>query len=202
MESILLFGVCSAVDALGNMLFRCTCFPKDSTESSRGRELVGEIDNASVVQVRNYSSPSSDTSQIRRNVHFSHKSAVSIIHKSPSCNSPTTTSTCSTFSIYGNSAASDLKISDSLPIPTLRSSSSREFVEVELATSSNNPALSLQGSRSPLPQQQLQLDHQQQDRHAQRYQFLGHTRRKRKVRKLLVEDIVHRQGRLETIPDG
>lgn len=53
------------------------------------------------------------------------------------------------------------------------------------------------------PEQQLrqrQRQHQRyelNDRQTQRHRFLGHTQRKRRVRKLLAEDIAHRQRRSE-----
>ena len=202
MESILLIGGCSVVDVLGNMLASCTCFDKNTTEGFWGKGPIAETDNASVVPVCDDSSPSSDSSQMRRNVRFSQTSTnnISIFYKSTSPDSVTTTSTSSTISINGNRVASDhLDISRSLPtkMKTFGSSSSEEFAEIEITTSSYNPNRSRR-EIIPSPQQKLQQQQQLKDRQAQRHRSLGHTKRKLRVRKLLAEDIAHRQRRLET----
>ena len=188
------------------MLASCTCFHKSTTEGFWGRGPIAETENASVVPVCDDSSPSSRSTQIRRNVRFSKTSTktISMLHKSTSSDSVTTTSTSSSISIDDNRVASDhLDISSSLPTKTkiFASSSSEKSVEVKITTSSYNPNRSREGI-TPSPQQQLQQQQQLKDRQTQRHRFLGHTKRKLRVRKLLAEDIAHRQRRLETKFDG
>ena len=187
MESILFIGVCSAVDTLGKILLSCTCSDKSATPGFWGGAAAIEIDNASVVPVcEKLSSPSHDSSKVHRNVQFSKMPTTGIMQKSLSLRSAATTSTCSTFSMNDNESSSEyLDIPYLLPvkIKTCCSSSREEFVEVKIAR---------EGSQTLQRQQRRCQRAQLEDRQTRRHQFLGHTKRKRRVRQLLTEDIINR----------
>lgn len=196
MESILLIGACSAVDALGKMLTSFKYINKCTTWGSLGRVATEEMENSSVIPVCEDSSPS-----VRRSVHFPKVSTISVLHKSSSSYSTSTTSTSSTFSKDGNEGDSN-HISNSSPVRRKTSHTSitiENFVEVEVAPMSyyQTPPI---GISSP-PLQQLRQDYKTNDQTKLRHRFLGHTKRQRRVRRLLAEDVAHRQKRSETILD-
>ena len=183
MESFLLVGAYSFVDALGKMLISCSCLHKGSTDVFWKRDSVAEVDNASVVPVYDDSSPLSNSSKIRMNLS-QQISTISIIHKSTHSRSTSTISTHSTFHIDECNRSSghlDIPSRLSLEMNTFCSDKSEEFVEVKIA--------SLPYYSNPRRQQQ------EKDGQTKRHSFLGRTKRKHRVRKLLAEDVAHRQSR-------
>ncbi len=193
MESILLIGACSAVDTLGKILTSsCTCFGRGAPGSFWGGRAGVELDNTSVVPVCDDSSPS-EGSLIRRNVHFSQVSTISVLHKSESSHSAATTSTRSTFSAYDYEVENDhLYTYNAMPtkIKTFHAPSREEFDP--LAPSSSRDTQSPEGFK--LSRQQHRRS---KDRHEQRHRCLGHSKRKQRVRKLLAEEVANRKRKSE-----
>jgi len=171
----------------------CTCLSRGPSGSFWGGV---EIDETSVVPVCNNSSPSTNSNEIERNVHFSQVSTINIVHKSSSSHSSATTSTRSTFSAYDHELENDhLNVSSTMPtkIETLHTISSDEIHTVNMESSSNHGMPSVSTFA-----QQRQQQHQWKNRHAQRHQILGHKKRKQRVRKLLAKDLANRQRRSVT----
>mmetsp|Transcript_14971 Transcript_14971/g.34718 ORF Transcript_14971/g.34718 Transcript_14971/m.34718 type:complete len:198 (-) Transcript_14971:729-1322(-) len=193
MESILLVGAFSVVDALGKMLISYSCFRKCSTDLLWKKGAAGEADNASIVPLCDESSPS-NSSKIQWNVS-SQISTITIVHKSSLSRSVSTDSTHSTFNTDEDSTHSTFNIHEgnlvsgnldvpsrlSLEMNTIFSGKGEEFVEVKLATSQYYPNST-----------QLQ---QGKNGKSKRHRLLGHTKRKQRVRKLVAEDIAYRQRR-------
>lgn len=196
MESILLLGACSAVDALGKILTSsCTCLSRGAPGSFWGGRAGVELDDTSVVPVCDDSSPSSDGSLIQRNVHFSQVSTISILHKSESSHSAATTSTRSTFSAYDYEVENEYIYSNNAMPTNIKTfhSPSREAFETVMAGPSSNRATPLPEGLKPSRQQQRKS----KDRHEQRHRCLGHTKRKQRVRKLLAEEVANRKRKSE-----
>ena len=194
-------GACSAVDALGRMLFSSTCLSKSAAENSWGTGSVLELDNASVVPVCDDSRVSSDTGKARRNVRFSEIST--ILSTSPSSASAGTASTRSSHISFDNDELFyRFHVSHPLPSSDVSLSSSiEEFIEIEVAASSCSSTSRLRLNSEKYEHQDRDQEHQRKQRHPKRNRFLGHSKRKQRVRQILKEDIAHRKRRSEKILD-
>ena len=194
MESIVLIGAYSAADVLAKMMTSCACFQSGSSGYFWGEKASVEMDNSSVVPVCDDSSLSLDSSPIQRNVHFSQISNINALHNVTISNSTSTESTRSSFSIddYEIARYHYYIFTSSLT----KTSSDEEFIEVKLGTCSNHAKPSLR-RMNYLKQRQSRQRQQSNNRQAQRHRFLGHTKRKQRVQKLLAEDVAHRQRKSE-----
>ncbi|MGK3747141.1 MAG: hypothetical protein ACI90V_014004 [Bacillariaceae sp.] len=173
MESILIgaFSYCSAV------LFAT----KDELKAIKAARAEAETDpdTASITPVCD----PDDSKSSRRSVRFSNISIINITPLSPSTISTTTTTTEEEDEIINLHEVTCSLVSSP-------SSSVEEYVEVKTSQSLSPPSLPAQLRSAP--QHQHQHQHQQN-----RHRFLGHKNRRRRVRKLLKEDIAHRRRKEE-----
>ena len=194
-ESILLIGASSAVEALARVMFT-TSTSDDIGAIEASSEEIAELDKASIVPACDASPLLPNGSQIRRSVRFSQILTSNIIPVSPSSTSTSTTTTASSDMDEEDGV---INLCDSSHSGTsFLSSSIEKFIEVETAALGapdpiySPPALP---GRLRIPTQR------QQQQQPQRHRFLGHTKRRRRVQKLLIEDIAHRQRRWEELLD-